>query len=128
LTKRDEFLRATDSNDWRTLEEIVEALDHANYWGNEPHAVDKREHAREMIAMLIFGEDAPRLNGDPTDRTLVGQHVFASTFRANESGELVRVYKTLLNLTLAEVREMAGHSTSTSGSPSTGPRRRRTDR
>jgi hypothetical protein len=60
-----------------------------------------------MIITLFFGGEAPGLNDVLNNRLLVGQHAFAVTFRANESGERVRVYKPLKNLTFAEVEEMA---------------------
>jgi hypothetical protein len=108
VTKRHEFLRATDSGDWRTLEEIVETLDRADYWRNQQHPkMDKREHVRLMIATLFFRKDAPRPKDDPSDRTLVGLHMFVSTVRANKKGALRRVYKPLINLTFAEVKEIA---------------------
>lgn len=108
MTKRDEFLRATDSDHWRTIEEIVEALDRADHWRDQqPPAVEKLGHVRAMIATLRFGEDAPCPKEDPSDRTLVGQYIFVSLFRANESGALVRVYKQLMNSTCADLREVA---------------------
>ena len=107
VTKRDEFLRATDNEGWRTLEEIVQALDRADYWGKEPHhEAEKRRHVREMIATLRFGEDAPRLNDGLGVFSLVGEHMFVSIFRADESGALVRVYKQFMKLTFDELGEV----------------------
>jgi hypothetical protein len=106
VTKRDEFLGATDSEDWSTVERIAQDLDRAGYW-QEPPEVDKQKHVREMIFRLSFGENPPGFTDVFHNRLMAGQHAFASTLMADESEELILVYKPVVNLTFAEVKEMA---------------------
>ncbi len=105
MSKRIEFLKATRGEGWKTMEALVADLDRAGYWKGEPERsfVQKRRHVRKMLAMLVFREDAvpPRVSDDPS---LVGKHVFASIMKAGDSGESVRVYKQVFDLTPGELR------------------------
>ena len=107
LSKRMEFLKATKGDDWKTLEALVADLDHAGYWKGEPERsyVEKRRHVRKMLATLVFREAAsrPKVSEAPS---LLGRHVFASTRKADDSGELVRVYKQVFNLTFGELQDI----------------------
>ncbi len=107
MSKRIKFLKATRGESWKTVEALVTDLDRAGYWKGEPEQsfVQKRRHVRKMLAMLIFREDAarPGVGGSPS---LVGKHVFASIMRAGDSGESVRVYKQVFDLTPGELRSI----------------------
>lgn len=107
MTKREEFVRATDSEDWRTLEEIAQALDWAGYWRDQLPEGDKQKHVLEMIIRGLHKEGAPGLYDVANNRLTVDQHAFAFAFMANESGEVVPLYKPIRNLTFSEVEEMA---------------------
>jgi len=109
-------LKITRGNGWKTLEALVMDLDRAGYWKGEPERspVQKRRHVRKMLATLVFREDAirPRVSDGPSR---VGKHVFVSTMKAGDSGELVRVYKQVFDLTSGELRnifedEQASHA------------------
>ena len=107
MSKQIQFLKATGGSDWKTLEALVADLDLAGYWKGEPERspVEKRRHVRKMLATLIFREAAPtsRASGGSS---LARRHVFVSTIKAGDSGELVRVYKQFFNLTLAELQDI----------------------
>ena len=106
LSKQMEFLKATKGDDWKTLEALVTDLDHAGYWKGETEQsyVEKRRHVRKMLATLVFREAASRPVSEAS--SLLGRHVFASTRRADDSGELVRVYKQVFNLTFGELQDI----------------------
>ncbi len=107
MSKRIEFLKATRGESWKTMEALVADLDRAGYWKGEPERspVEKRRHVRKMLAMLVFREDAahPGASGDPS---LVGKHIFASLMKVSDSGEPVRVYKRVFDLTPEELRSI----------------------
>lgn len=108
MRKRMEFLKSTGGNSWKTLEELVADLDRAGYWKGEPERslVEKRGHARKMLATLVFREAASQEDPRSSDPPPVGRHVFVSTLKASDSGELVRAYKQVFNLTSEELQEI----------------------
>jgi hypothetical protein len=107
LSRQIQFLKATGGSGWKTLEALMADLDLAGYWKGEPERspVEKRRHVRKMLATLIFREAVPRskVSGGTS---LARRHVFVSTIKAGDSGELVRVYKQFFNLTLAELQDI----------------------
>lgn len=107
MSKRMEFLKVTGGDDWKTLDGLVADLDRAGYWKGmrERSPVEKRRHVRKMLAMLVFREAATgsKASGGPS---LGKRHVFVSTIKAGDSGELVRVYKQFFDLTDRELRDL----------------------
>jgi hypothetical protein len=85
VNRRELFLTATADEQWRTLDEVVEALDLAGYWPHDLTDATKREHARQMIATLKFDATSPS--------QLVGMDMFVSLQQRRSDGNPVRVYK-----------------------------------
>jgi hypothetical protein len=89
------------------LEALVADLNRAGYWKGEPERSlgEKQRHVRKMLATLIFREATPhpKVSGASS---LAGRHIFVSTIKAGDSGELVRVYKQFFNLTLGELQDI----------------------
>jgi hypothetical protein len=107
LSKRTKFLKATGGNDWKTLEQLVADLDRAGYWKGEPkkNPLEKRRHVRKMFATLVFQEATPSKEASKGS-SAGARHVFVSAIKANDSGELVRVYKQFFKLTSEELQDI----------------------
>ena len=107
MSKRTKFLKATRGNDWKTLEELIADLDRAGYWKGEPEKspLEKRRHVRKMLATLVFQEASPSKEASEGSSS-AARHVFVSAIKANDSGELARVYKQFFKLTSEELQDI----------------------
>jgi hypothetical protein len=101
VNRKELFLKATAGERWRTLDEVVDNLDQAGYWPKGLADATKREHAREMIAILKFDATSPL--------QLVGMDTFVSLQRECGAGILVRVYKQFGGCTFEELDEIIAH-------------------
>lgn len=107
--REEPFLAATASDEWQTLEELVEDLDAADYWSGpgfedrKPLSLmGKRRHVREMISHLWQS-----YADEEGDKAL---NVFTSRLGATEDGGLERTYKLAARCTASEMKDLAeGH-------------------
>jgi hypothetical protein len=101
MNRKELFLEATVGERWSTLDEVVEDLDLAGYWPHRLTDATKREHAREMIATLMFEATSPP--------QLAGMNKFVCLHQRRGADEPVRVYKQLGYCTSEELAEIVEH-------------------
>jgi hypothetical protein len=107
--REEPFLAATASDEWQTLEELVEDLDREDYWSGlgfedlEPVGpMGKRRHVREMISHLweAYSDE----EGEKAFRFL------ASRLSATDDGGLERTYNLAGRCKIGEIEDLAeGH-------------------